>query len=64
MYRPQGTTDDSLVILGYTFPALKGNSIQFSCASGIQVSGVNSSTCTENGEWDPDLSEVKCKGKK
>lgn len=48
--------------MGYDDPALEGDSIMFTCASGLKLGGPNSnsSTCMGNGEWDPDPGEVNC----
>ena len=41
---------------------LKGTNITFSCPPGLVLSGPNTSTCMENGEWEPTSEEVECKG--
>ena len=43
-------------------PALEGTNITFSCPLDLVLTGPNSSTCMENGEWEPDPREVECKG--
>ena len=41
---------------GYNdLPIRKGTNITFSCPPGKVLIGPNSATCTENGEWEPDL---------
>ena len=40
-----------------------GSTVTFSCPPGLVLIGLNSATCTENGEWEPDLSELMCTGK-
>ena len=47
---------------GYVDPALEGQTITFICPRGLILSGSNSSTCMENGEWEPDPREVECTG--
>ena len=39
-----------------------GTTVAISCPDGLTPIGPNASTCMENGEWEPDLREVKCKG--
>ena len=54
--------DDFLVVTGYTDPAVEGVSVNLTCSSGVII-GPNMTTCMENGEWEPDLANVECKGK-
>ena len=44
----------SVFITGYMDPVLPGRSVQFSCPPTLAMSGPNSSTCLENGQWEPD----------
>ena len=53
----------SVLVMGYNGVALKGDSVSFTCSSGLVLSGPNSSTCMGNGEWEPDPREVACEGK-
>ena len=53
----------SVRVIGYSNPALEGTSIMFHCPSGLTLIGPMSTTCMENGEWEPDPVEVKCTGK-
>ena len=62
-----GKCDDPLelihsdvIVVGYEDPALEGENVTFTCLSGAILSRSNSSTCMENGEWEPDPSEVEC----
>ena len=48
--------------VGYTDPALEGQTIIFICPHGQTLNGSNSSTCMGNGEWEPDPGEVECIG--
>ena len=48
--------------VGYVEPALKGHTITFSRPPGQTLNGSNSSTCMENGEWEPNPGEVDCIG--
>ena len=60
---PRITTDNPVrVVTEYSDPALEGTTVMFSCPTGLTLTGSNSSTCMEGGEWEPDLKETKCKG--
>ena len=48
--------------LDYVDPALEGQTITFSCASGQTLNGSNQSICMGNGKWDPDPRDVECTG--
>jgi hypothetical protein len=52
----------SALAVGYIDPALEGQSITFICPRGQILNGANSSTCMENGEWEPDPREIECTG--
>ena len=43
---------------------LVGSNISFTCngSSNLFLSGPNKATCAENGEWEPDPRQIKCKG--
>ena len=56
-------TQNGVQVMGYEDSALAGESIMFTCTSGLEFSGPNSSTCMGNGEWEPDPEEVNCTGK-
>ena len=43
---------------------VEGTTIWFSCPPGSVITGPNSATCTENGEWEPDPSGVTCNDSK
>ena len=43
---------------------VEGTTIKFSCPPGLVITGPNSATCTENGEWEPDPSGVTCNDSK
>ena len=53
--------DTSVEVIGYLKE--RGNNISFSCPLGLVLAGPNSSTCTGNGEWEPDPRDVICRGK-
>ena len=57
---PSELIHSDVVVMGYEDPALEGENITFTCPSGAILSGSNSSICMENGEWEPDSSEVEC----
>ena len=49
------------VIANYSYPALEGTNVTFTCsAPSLVFNGSNSSTCMGNGEWEPDPMDVKC----
>ena len=55
--------DDSLIYTnGYHYPALEGTNVTFSCPAEQVLTGPDSSSCMENGEWEPDPRDVECKG--
>ena len=54
---------DSVQVMGYSEPALEGMNIMFLCLLRYLLMGANLSTCTENGEWEPDPRDVECRGK-
>ena len=56
--------DTSLRITGYHNPALEGATLTFSCPPGKILTGPNTTTCMENGEWEPDptVEAMKCVG--
>jgi hypothetical protein len=44
-------------------PWLEGHTISYSCASqGLKVTETNTSTCMDNGQWEPDPSDITCIG--
>ena len=51
-------------VVGYhdDLPILEGNTINFVCPPGLALTGPDSTTCTENGDWEPDPSGLKCRG--
>ena len=52
----------TIKVMDYMAPALEGATVTFGCASQYILTGPNSTICMENGEWEPDPSEVECKG--
>ena len=45
----------------YNTPAIEGTNVTFSCNdSQLLLEGPNSSTCMENGKWEPDSRNVEC----
>ena len=57
---PEDLISDSVIVSGYTTPAVKGTMITFHCSPGAILHGINSSICMENGEWVPATNEVMC----
>lgn len=56
------TADTMISITQYIEPATEGSIVLFSCPSGLILTGPNSSTCVQNGEWEPDPDLIKCNG--
>ncbi len=40
--------------------AHEGTTMTLNCLNGLVLVGSNTSTCTENGEWEPDPKKVEC----
>ena len=57
---PSKLIHNDVIIVGYEDPALEGENITFTCPTGAILTGPNTSTCVENGEWEPDPREVEC----
>ena len=43
---------------------IEGTTIRLSCPPGLELIGPNSATCTNNGEWEPDLNSLMCNDSK
>ena len=55
------TSNDSLPnIEDYDGLPVQNTMITFSCPPGFMVVGPNLATCTEDGEWEPNLGDVMC----
>ena len=54
---------DSFVHTYFNIPALEGATANFSCPPNFVLTGPTTATCMGNGEWEPDLNEIKCAGK-
>ena len=59
---PEELIGNSVTVSGYTPPAVEGTTITFHCSPGAVLNGINSSTCMENGEWEPALFDISCTG--
>ena len=55
-------TDGSVTLVNFSDPALRGTSVTFSCSEDLILTGPDSAICMDNGQWEPDPREVKCKG--
>ena len=53
---------DESVRVSLNDSALVGTNATFNCLPGQVFSGPIMSTCTENGEWEPDPQQVECIG--
>jgi hypothetical protein len=51
-----------VTVSGYTPLAVEGTTVTFNCPPGAVLDGIKSSTCMENGEWEPALFEISCAG--
>ena len=57
--------DEAVTILSHMHtdgPWLEGSTISYSCPSGLKIAGTNTSTCMDNGQWEPDPSDITCAG--
>ena len=57
---PSTLIHNNVTVSGYEDPALEGENITLTCATGAILSGPNSSICARNGEWEPDPRAVEC----
>ena len=57
---------DPIQVAGYRVPALQGTIVRFSCPTGQLLKGLNMTTCTSDGKWEPDpsMGEMKCECKR
>lgn len=59
----QTTIDDSVKVVGNIDQAVEGTTVNFSCPSRLVLTGPSTTTCMENGQWEPDPRDsVMCKG--
>ena len=55
--------DDVVTVLNHTEgPWIEGSIIVYGCASDLKVTETNTSTCMDNGQWEPDPSDIICTG--
>ena len=59
---PTDTMGDSVIAVTDRLPFVEGSNVSLSCPAGLVFTGASRSTCMENGEWEPDLRAVACKG--
>ena len=52
--------ETGVIAEGYEDPAMEGRNVIFSCPPGLVLTGPSTTTCMENGEWEPDPSGLKC----
>ena len=62
---PNSETNSSIKLMEFSDPrpALEGVTVNFTCAPGMILTGPNSTTCTENGLWDPDPRDTQCRSR-
>ena len=54
-------TAGSVNIFGYSSPAVPGVNVSYACTMpGVNFTGPRQSTCSDNGQWEPDPSSVLC----
>ena len=51
-----------LIFIKYISPIVEGSNITLACPPGMVLNGPSTSSCLENGEWDPEFRESKCAG--
>jgi hypothetical protein len=39
---------------------IEGSVVNLSCPPGMILNGTNTTTCTRNGEWEPDPQDAEC----
>ena len=59
---PQLAAGSQVIVEGDRNPASEGTTVTFSCPPGLTLTGLSTSTCMENGEWEPDINGSMCKG--
>ena len=59
---PVAQVNNFTTVIGYKDPAVEGANVTFTCLPGLVLTGPNTTTCMENGEWEPDPIEVNCTG--
>ena len=47
--------DDNIMV-----PTLEGSTVSFTCPPGFMLTGPDSATCAESGEWEPDPRGIMC----
>ena len=52
----------TFIVYNKSDSGLEGVNITFSCPPGHVLTGPKSTTCMENGEWEPDPKHVNCNG--
>ena len=53
-----------VVVIESDSPPIKGQLITYTCPPGFILTGPNASVCMGNGEWEPDPSQMNCRGNK
>ena len=55
-------SNNVIELMGHNQPAIVGASATFTCPPTHVLIGPNTTTCMENGEWEPDPRQVECVG--
>ena len=61
-FQDRTSGDHLIIIMGYMEPAMEGAAVTLVCPPRYTLIGPNTTMCMGNGEWEPDPSEVECKG--
>ena len=53
--------EDSVRVVGFKEPALRGTNVTLVCPAGMTLNGPDTLLCTGSGEWEPDHNKVEYK---
>ena len=57
------SSSSSSLSTNFSDPATPGMLVIFRCSEDLVLVGPDSSACMDDGQWEPDPSKVRCKGK-
>ena len=52
--------ETGVIAEGYEDPPPEGQNVSFSCPPEMVLTGPNTTTCMEDGEWEPDPNSLTC----
>ena len=58
---PVEQVEDSVRVIGFKEPALRGSNVTLACPAGMTLNGPDTLLCMGSGEWEPDPNKVECK---